>query len=152
MRNLPAVLPGASSSDALGWQVIVQPSLRAAGGAFALPAIVLPAPEHTEADPQTGNVIWTWTQRITDLSGVLSRNVQQQRTRSGTYAVIADAGATLALVTYRSGSNAQSQALATAAGTLSLGAVGSDTARYSYTLTLTRCDVLYTRDGLRAQL
>lgn len=151
MRNLPTTLPSVTSSASLGWQIIVQPSLRLAGGAFALPPIILPAPEHTEVDPQTGNIIWTFSRRISKLSAVLSCNVQQQRTRSGTYAVIADAGATFALITYQSGTNSQSQPQALATGVLSLAGIGSDTMRYSYILTLTRCDVLYTRDGQRVQ-
>lgn len=151
MKNLPSVLPSVTSSASLGWQIIVQPAARLAGGAFALPPIILPAPEHTEADPQTGNIIWTWTRRLPQLSAALSRNVQQQRTRSGTYAVIADTGATLVQITYQSGTNSQSQPQALATGVLSLAGVGSDAMRYSYTLTLTRCDVLYTRDGQRQQ-
>ena len=151
MRNLPTTLPSVTSSASLGWQIIVQPSLRLTGGAFALPPIILPAPEHTEVDPQTGNIIWTSSRNIPQLASVLSRNVQQQRTRSGTYAVIADAGATLALITYRSGTNSEGQPQALATGVLSLAGVGSDAMRYSYTLTLTRCDVLYTRDGQRQQ-
>lgn len=149
--RLPASLP---SPDTSGWAVLIQPQARDAGGDLLLPPLDLGAPERTEYDTQSGNVTWTWAHidLPSTLAGLVARNPQQHRTRSGAYAVVADAGVGLVTATYRLGTNTIPGSAGLTAGVLSLGSVGTDTARYSQTLTLLRCDVLYLRDGTTVTL
>lgn len=149
--RLPSTLP---SPDTSGWIVLIQPQQRDPAGNLLLPPLDLGAPERTEVDTQSGNLTWTFghLDLPSALAGLVTRNPQQHRTRSGVYAVVADAGVGLVTATYRLGTNALPGSAGLTAGVLSLGSVGTDTARYSQTLTLLRCDVLYRRDGTTVTL
>ena len=123
-----------------GWTITVD-----LGGA----TITLPPAQKADLDQQTGNVTFGWD-RPRDfieplLVGHVARNVQQSRTRLGTFGVISDPGAVLVRLSWTRGTNVELTDVQTLTCVLVLPQASFTPSGLQQSLVAYRADVLYIR-------
>ena len=133
--------------------LLILPLARTAGGDFLLPAIVLPAPETMQQD-EIGNVTFSWQRPKDDfrrtVAPLLSRNVQQQRTRnSQSLIVVADSGAQLVRVTWNERVVTGNLGPREALGVITSPTLTLSLSQLQRTVVLYVCNFVHTRDGQR---